>query len=434
LAILIFGGIVVAYTLIGGLWAVLIVDVLQFIVLNLAVLFVVVLSLKKAGGLGKFIDAAPEGFFAPVAGQYAWWFLAGWCAIHFFTIGAELAFVQRYLCVPTEKDARKGAYLFGVLYLVSPLLWMLPPMLWRIGSPIPAGATLEQINVLGEHAYIQQCKAVLPAGMIGMMLAAMFSATASTVSGQLNVFAGVLTNDIYRPLRSAVIGEQHLVWIGRLFTLILGLAIVAVALSVPRLGGAEGVVIGITIAAVGPLTAPVLWGLLNRRVNAAAVWVTAAVCLPLVILAKLGPVMAKWSSGGEPLSQFWQWLQANQLAVDIALGALLPVIVLTLVQAASRGIAIGWQQVATLPPVESLSPATKNTERLPAQVVGWSLAACSATMTVLTLLNDQNRGTLGTFAAGLFVIAAIVLMGSRSTRSDRYAEVCTERTLEHVDV
>jgi Na+/proline symporter len=209
--IVLFGGIVVVYTLIGGLWAVLVVDVLQFIVLNLAVTFVVILSAMKMGSLSGFVAAAPQGFFAPVAGGYTWFFLVSWCAIHFFVIGAEWAFVQRYICVPSEADARKGAFLFGALYLISPFVWMLPPMIWRIQNPIPDGASPEQIQALAEVAYIQSCRAVLPIGMIGMMMAAMFSATASTVSAQLNVFAGVLTNDIYKPLVGPQVDEQRLV-------------------------------------------------------------------------------------------------------------------------------------------------------------------------------------------------------------------------------
>ena len=59
-AILIFGTVVVLYTMIGGLWAVLMTDVLQFIILNLAVLFVVPLALHEVGGLGGFIEAAPK--------------------------------------------------------------------------------------------------------------------------------------------------------------------------------------------------------------------------------------------------------------------------------------------------------------------------------------------------------------------------------------
>ena len=144
--------------MIGGLWAVLMTDVLQFIILNLAVLFVVPLALHQVGGLGGFIEAAPEGFFDLVKEEkYSVFFLAGWAAIHFFMIGAEWAFVQRFLCVPTKKDARKSTFLFAALYLCSPLLWLLPPMIYRVSNP---GADAEQ-------AYILACQSVLPIGMVG---------------------------------------------------------------------------------------------------------------------------------------------------------------------------------------------------------------------------------------------------------------------------
>ena len=93
------------------------------------------------------------------------------------------------------------------MYLFSPFLWLLPPLVWRISTPIPDGATDGEITNLAENAYILSCKSVLPVGLIGLMLAAMFSATASMVSAQLNVFSGVLTSDIYRAFRpDAVLG------------------------------------------------------------------------------------------------------------------------------------------------------------------------------------------------------------------------------------
>jgi len=82
-AIAVFGGIVVIYTMFGGLWAVLMTDVLQFIVLNLAVLFVVPLAFIKVGGLGAFVNQSPQGFFAPIGGQYTWFFLVAPLRIRF---------------------------------------------------------------------------------------------------------------------------------------------------------------------------------------------------------------------------------------------------------------------------------------------------------------------------------------------------------------
>ena len=78
-------------------------------------------------------------------------------------IGGEWAFVQRYLCVSTQASAKKVAWLFGALYLTTPLLWMIPPMVFRTIQP----------NADPEQAYILACQAVLPAGALGLMLAAM---------------------------------------------------------------------------------------------------------------------------------------------------------------------------------------------------------------------------------------------------------------------
>ena len=197
-------------------------DVWQFIVLNLAVLFVVPLALAEVGGFGQFVTDAPEGFMALTSGNYTWFFLVGWIAIHYFVVGAEWAFVQRYLCVPSPRDARKVRFCLVCYTLSGPLLWLLPPMIQRVRVPLPPGATAEQINSMAESAYIDACQSVLPAGMVGLMLAAMFSATASMVSSQLNVFAGVLTNDILKPWLAADHGERLLVWAGRVFTVVLG--------------------------------------------------------------------------------------------------------------------------------------------------------------------------------------------------------------------
>ena len=69
-------------------------------------------------------------------------------------IGAEWAFVQRFICVPDAKSARWCAYLFGVLYLVSPMLWLLPPMLYRLVDGIPDGLPPELFQYVpsSEHA------------------------------------------------------------------------------------------------------------------------------------------------------------------------------------------------------------------------------------------------------------------------------------------
>ena len=59
------------------------------------------------------------------------------------------------------------------------------------------------------------------------------------VSSQLNVFAGVLTNDFYRPWINPDATGSQLVKVGRLFTAILGIALIITAILVPSMGGSR---------------------------------------------------------------------------------------------------------------------------------------------------------------------------------------------------
>ncbi len=408
--IAVFGGIVVFYTMFGGLWAVLMTDVLQFIVLNLAVLFVVPLALMKVGGVQSFVHQAPERFFAPIGGEYTWFFLAGWCAIHFFMIGAEWAFVQRFICVPSAKDARKSTYLFGVLYLTSPLLWLLPPMLWRVQTPIPDGATAEEILILAENAYILSCKSVLPAGMVGLMLAAMFSATASMVSSQLNVFSGVLTNDIYKPLVGRKLSDRHMVWAGRIFTVLLGGLLIVIAMGIQHMGGAEKVIVSLTELMVVALLAPTLWGLFSRRVNSPAVWITAIIGFTAGVIVRFGLSKDGFLTGVAAFKSLAFWVQSHSTETKTFTGVVLPVLVLTVIQLLSRNSSPGYARIQQLKAQEEVLEASGKIKasRLPAIIVAWSLGACGVLMTVLTFIDKQSPVVTGIFALLLFLIAGTI--------------------------
>jgi len=409
-AILIFGAVVVLYTMIGGLWAVLMTDVIQFIVLNVAVIFVVVLTLFDIGGLGGFVAQAPEGFIAFTSGsKYTWFFLFGWVAIHYFMIGAEFAFVQRYLCVPTPRDARRGTVLFGVMYLLSPFLWLLPPLLWRVQSPIPEGAAADMIRVLKEEAYIKSCVEVLPIGMVGLMMAAMFSATASMISSQLNVFSGVLTHDIYRPWRKKT-SEKSLLFAGRGFTLFLGLLIAGIALCIPMLGGAEKVIISITELMVVPLLAPVLIGLLSKRVNVAALWLTAGICIPLGLALHFELIVPPNDS------PFWQWLFSHSKTF---VGVVLPMAIVLIAHLRARGIDQRWQNIEELQAAErdAEAEASGKADATPARIVGWSMVVLGIGMLCLLPVNPGQRITILSFGLLVAMIGLAILGGTKYFQS-----------------
>ena len=405
--VMLFGGIVVIYTVVGGLWAVLMTDVLQFIVLSLTVSIVapLILAHESVGGFSGFIENAPEGFLYPTYGEFTWFFLAGWVAIHFFMIGGEWAFVQRFLCVPSENDARKSSWLFGVMYLVSPILWMLPPMVYRLINP----------DANPEQAYILACREVLPPGVVGLMLAAMFSATASMVDSQLNVFAGVLTRDFYRTLFHPDSTEERLVTVGRVITMVLGLCLIGIALAVPYLGGAEQMVLSVASLLVVPLLAPTVWGLLSRRVDGKAVWFTAGLCFFFGALLKFGFSDGGFLSGFPSLKEVSVQVQSHNRLAELLVGVVMPLIILALLEWRSTVTSTGWKLVQKNAAMwkNGAHPVSSD---LPVRMVMWNLSALGLLMLFLAFITDGSSYVLLVFAIALLGIAGCICWYMRRSR------------------
>ena len=284
-AVLIMGAITFVYTAAGGFIAVLMTDVIQFAVLMAMILIMVPLSFGAVGGVGEFAARAPEGFFSVVSDRYSWGWMILWCLLNAFMIGGDWPFVQRYISVPTPKEARKSIYLVGALYLTTPFLWYIPTLAYRI---LNADANPEQ-------AYMLMSRHVLGAGMVGLMLAAMISATLSMVSGTLNVFANVFTCDIYKALRPEA-SDRSMMRAGRTFTYLYGVVITLMAVLIPYVGGAERVIVSILTLVISPLFIPSVWGLFSRRIGQRTVLVTMSVTFLVAVLVKSGLLFAEFAA------------------------------------------------------------------------------------------------------------------------------------------
>ena len=278
LTTIILGLLIIAYTAVGGMWAVVVTDVLQFIVLTAAVFIVVPLSFGKIGGISAFIQKAPEHFFSFFNHEYSIGFLIAFAFYNLFYLAGNWAYVQRYTTVKTPKDAKKVGWLFGCLYIISPLIWMLPPMIYRIVNPGLNGME-------PEGAYLMMCKVALPVGMLGMILGAMIFATSSSVNTTLNISAGVFTNDLYKHFfpRSS---EKKLVKVARYSTLAFGVFTIVVALLVPFMGGIVEVVLSIGAITGAAMFLPPLWCLFSK-------WQTGTSVLTVTIITLVANLFLK---------------------------------------------------------------------------------------------------------------------------------------------
>jgi SSS family solute:Na+ symporter len=257
------GTIVILYTTMGGLWAVVVTDVLQFVILTAAALIVLPLSFEKIGGIAGFTQAIDaqniEGFFRLTDNKYTVSFLLGFLFYNFFYLSGQWSFVQRYTSVSTPKDSKKVGIVFGLIYVISPLVWMLPPMIYRAINP-------DLIGLQSEEAYMLMCKTVLPSGMLGLIIISLIFATNSSVQGVLNIAAGVITNDLFKNIYPKTT-ERVLMRVAKLATVFFGLVAILMAIMVPFMGGATNVVLSVASITGGAMYFPLIWSLFAKRQN-----------------------------------------------------------------------------------------------------------------------------------------------------------------------
>lgn len=131
-------------------------------------------------------------------------------------LGGLWALAQKYYSVRDERSATKAAYFAAFLNFLGAPVMIVPALLARKFLP----------NLMAQHrtadVYVMMVLELLPAGMIGIIISAMFSATMATVSADFNSMASVLTQDVYYRLINPRAQEKSLVKMGRLITLVLG--------------------------------------------------------------------------------------------------------------------------------------------------------------------------------------------------------------------
>lgn len=291
-AIVVTGGVIVIYTMMGGLWAVIVTDFVQFVVLMVAatcLLLTCAWVVFADVGLGEFLARIPADYatFPGANLNHGWgWLLTFWLS-YLLDYNGDWGVIQRMCCTPTERDAKKSA-LLAMSFAVPHAFFLLGPCFiarvlysQQLGSPADP--------VAAERAYAGIAALVLPPGLVGVVLAAMFSATMSTLSTTWNVRSASFVSDLYvRFLRpNARDGEQILM--GRVAIALLGVIGVVVGILVSRYP--EGVFRlsqYLVALIVVPVLSPMLFALFVSRTKRWAALAAMGACLVFAVINKWG--------------------------------------------------------------------------------------------------------------------------------------------------
>lgn len=240
--ILVLGLVVLFYSCTGGRWAVMATDFLQGAILVPITILIAVLCLAKFGGVGGFLEYfgkpefASDFKFINNAGEFPAnkftiaWILAMFTMVFLKETNFEKA--DKYLSAKDSRDARKSAILSCVLIVIGGPLFLIPSMTARfLYSDQVAGMGIQNP---AEAAHAVAAINVLPNGMTGILVVAMFASTMSSMDTGLNSVTGGIVNNLipalFRRLKKSPLSDTVQIRLCRSITIVLGLIIITYAL------------------------------------------------------------------------------------------------------------------------------------------------------------------------------------------------------------
>jgi Na+/proline symporter len=313
--ILITGVVTMLYATLGGLWADVLTDFGQFVIQLAAgiAMFVGVLNhLDGVPTLWMMWDQLPPGHGDALNGPYTTVFLVAFLFIKTFEYnGGMWNLAQRYMAAPSGSAAKRSALLSSGLWLVWPLILFIPmcaaPLLVSPGKP--------------EQAYVELAQLLLPTGLIGLVLAGFFSHTMAMVASDANVISSVITRDLAPVLvaRVRLLSEAGALKFARITTF----TFVTVSMLIAIMTNGQGVVLKIVVdlvaATMGPISIPLMLGLLPWFKRSGARAALASWAIGLVVWA-----IVKWGIESTDTTLVVALPLATSLVVYVGLGLLLP--------------------------------------------------------------------------------------------------------------
>lgn len=323
-SILVLGVFTVIYTYHGGMRAVVWTDVLQtgvYLLGGMAAVYLIGRGID--GGWGAVFDRAGEAGKLRIFDFYTgfnrahtvWAGLIGGAFLSMASHGADQIIVQRLLASNNLRDARKALIGSGIVVILQFALFLIIGLgLWAFYSAREFAAP----DVIFPQFIIE----VMPAGLTGLVIAAILAAAMSTVSGSLNSLSAATTHDIYVPLTKRTLDEQQMLSIGKRFTLVWAVILIGGALLY-RQQGTPVVVIALSIASftygglLGGFFLALLWKRARQRDAILGMSVGIFVMTVVVFANRLTP----WFPALEPLGRIaYPWFVLIGTTITVLTG------------------------------------------------------------------------------------------------------------------
>ncbi|OHB57774.1 MAG: hypothetical protein A2173_00085 [Planctomycetes bacterium RBG_13_44_8b] len=308
IVIIIIGLVTIIYTLLGGMEAVIWTDVVQSAIMIVGIVFCAVsLSInvfagpdylmREAFNANKFSLGSWE---LSLTSRTIWVMIIYGVTENLRNLLADQNYVQKYSSVPTERAAKRSIWIAMLIYIPLTAVFL------YIGTALFAfysqGSELAQAGITrGDEVFPYFIATQIPAGLKGLILAAIIAAAMSTVDSALNCSATVLLLDFYKRYFNPKIGERTSVLFLRLATVVWGLFGIGFAVLMIRARSALDVWWQISGIFGGGILGLFILSLLRVSLRLRQGLVSIGVSIAVI----------SWGTFARDLAEPWQWAQCN---------------------------------------------------------------------------------------------------------------------------
>jgi len=306
--IVVIGLITIIYTLLGGMEAVIWTDVMQSVIMIVGIVFcAITLSRHVFSGTEPLIQSAFEAnkfslgsWDLSLTSRTIWVMIIYGVTDNLRNLLADQNYVQKYCTVPTEREAKRSIWIAMLIYIPLTAIFL------YIGTTLFAfysqGDELVQAGITkGDEVFPYYIATQLPAGLKGLIIAAILAAAMSTVDSALNCSATVLLLDFHKRYFKPNISERGSMLFLRGSTVVWGLLGTGAALLMIRAksildvwwqisGIFGGAILGLFLLAFMRVRLRLWHGLVSIGVSVAVI---------------------AWGTFARDLSGSWQWAQCN---------------------------------------------------------------------------------------------------------------------------
>lgn len=310
-----------AYSLWGGLSAVAWTDVVQVVLLIIGGAITSIIGLQQLtpdggilDGLNHLVTVAPEKFSMIISkgeiitpdGKDAWWDLPGiavlvggmWVA-NLYYWGFNQYIIQRTFAAKSLKEAQKGIAFAAFLKMILPFIVVLPGIIAFVLNASPEGVLITDMldpsfkrpdgSIINDNAAPWLIQKFVPAGIKGLVLAALAAAIVSSLASMLNSTATIFTMDIYKPIINKLASEKQMVNVGRLSAAIALVIAILIAPMLGNLGQAFQFIQEYTGIVSPGILAVFVTGLFWKKTKNTSAILGVIASIPIAMFFKVGP-------------------------------------------------------------------------------------------------------------------------------------------------